>query len=169
MADPAPFDELGHSWRITELSCKPFPSGRATHGGIDAWQRLMREQDITAERVVALRFCVPPLTARLIGRPITKLMTPNYARLCLQYVGAVCLRRGTLGLDDFTAEALGDPQTLALAHRLQVVVDPHRLRMPFCRCPSEEVGSDHCRAGWSMARASVAICRTTFPGLPVAM
>jgi 2-methylcitrate dehydratase PrpD len=89
MANPAPFDELGHSWRITELSCKPFPSGRATHGGIDAWQRLMREEDITAERVVALRFCAPPLTARLIGRPITKLMTPNYARLCLQYVGAV--------------------------------------------------------------------------------
>ena len=49
--------------------------------------------------------------------------TPNYARLCLQYVGAVCLRRGTLGLDDFTAEALGDPKTLALARRLQVVED----------------------------------------------
>jgi aconitate decarboxylase len=50
-------------------------------------------------------------------------MTSNYARLCLQYVGAVCLRRGTVSLDDFTAEALGDPQTLALAHRLQVVED----------------------------------------------
>jgi 2-methylcitrate dehydratase PrpD len=89
VADPAPFDELGHSWRITELSCKPFPSARATHGGIDALQRLMREEDITAERLVACRFCVRPLTARLIGRPIMKLMTPNYARLCLQYVGAV--------------------------------------------------------------------------------
>jgi aconitate decarboxylase len=123
VADPAPFDELGQSWRITELSSKPFPSGRATHGGIDALQRLMTEENVTAERVVVCRFCVPPLTARLIGRPITKLMTPNYARLCLQYVGAVCLRRGTLGLDDFTAEALGDPQTLALARRLQVVDD----------------------------------------------
>ena len=123
VADPAPFDDLGHSWRITELSSKPFPSGRATHGGIDALQRLMTEEGVTAERVAACRFCVPPLTARLIGRPIMKLMTPNYARLCLQYVGAVCLRRGTLGLDDFTAEAFGDPQTLALAQRLQVVED----------------------------------------------
>ena len=35
-------------------------------------------------------------------------------------------------------------------------LNPHS----FCRCPREEVGSDHCRAGWSMARASVAICRT---------
>jgi 2-methylcitrate dehydratase PrpD len=34
-ADSAPFDELGKCWRIAEVSHKPFPSGRATHGGID--------------------------------------------------------------------------------------------------------------------------------------
>jgi hypothetical protein len=55
-----------------------------------------------------------------VGR---QLMTPNYARLCLPYVGAVCLRRSTVGLQDFTAEALTDPQTLALADRLLVVED----------------------------------------------
>jgi aconitate decarboxylase len=122
-ADPAPFDELGHCWRITELSCKPFPSGRATHGGIDAVQHLIAEEGVTAERVVGCRFRVPPLTARLIRRPVTGSMTPNYARLCLQYVGAVCLRRSTVVLQDFTAEALTAPQTLALADRLQVVED----------------------------------------------
>ena len=123
VADPAPFDELGHAWRITELSCKPFPSGRATHGGIDGLQRLMAEEAVSAERVVACRFHVPPLTARLIGRPIRNIMTPGYARLCLQYVGAVCLRRGTISLKDFTTEAIGDPQTLALADRLQIIED----------------------------------------------
>jgi aconitate decarboxylase len=122
-ADPAPLDGLGQSWRIGELSCKPFPSGRATHGGIDGLQRLIAEEGVTAERVVGCRFRVPPLTARLIQRPITQAMTPNYARLCLQYVGAVCLRRGTVGLQDFAAEALTDPQTLALASRLQVIED----------------------------------------------
>jgi aconitate decarboxylase len=122
-ADPAPFDELGHAWRITELSCKPFPSGRATHGGIDGLQRLIAEKGVHSERVIACRFHVPPLTARLIGRPIRNMMTPGYAKLCLQYVGAVCLRRGTVGLNDFTAEALGDPQTLALAGRLQIIED----------------------------------------------
>ena len=121
--NPAPFDELGHCWRITELSCKPFPSGRATHGGIDALQRLIAEEGMTVERVIACRFRVPPLTARLIRRPVTQSMTPNYARLCLPYAGAVCLRRGTVGLQDFTAEALTDPQTLALANRLQVIED----------------------------------------------
>ena len=50
-------------------------------------------------------------------------MTVAYARLCLAYVGAVCLRHGTVGLGDFTPEALGDPETLALAHRLSVIAD----------------------------------------------
>ena len=50
-------------------------------------------------------------------------MSTAYARLCLPYVGAVCLRRGTVGLDDFAAEAIGDADTLALARRLTVMAD----------------------------------------------
>jgi 2-methylcitrate dehydratase PrpD len=46
-----------------------------------------------------------------------------YARLCLGYVGAMCLRNGTVGLDDFAPEALADPATLALARRLTVIAD----------------------------------------------
>src|SRR5204863_3085970 len=48
-ADPAPFDELGQGWRGCELSHKPWPTGRATHGGLDGLQRLIAEHAITAE------------------------------------------------------------------------------------------------------------------------
>jgi len=122
-ADPAPFDELGRAWRVAELSHKPFPSGRATHGGIDGLQQLIAAQGVTGEQVRAGRFLVPPLTHRLVGRPAHDAMPVGYARLCLPYVGAVCLRRGTVGLDDFGPEALADPDTLALARRLAVVAD----------------------------------------------
>ena len=122
-ADAAPFDQLGERWRITELSHKPFPSGRATHGGIDGLQRLMRANGVTGDRVVACRFRVPPLTARLVARPAVEGMTAGYARLCLQYVAAVCLRRGDVGLGDFAATALADRDALRLARRLTVVED----------------------------------------------
>jgi len=122
-ADPAPFAELSQRWRISELSHKPFPSGRATHGGIDGLQRLIVQHRIAADQVKAGRFLVPPLTSRLVGRPAQDGMSVAYARLCLPYVGAVCLRHGTVGLGDFATEALGDPDTLALARRLTVVVD----------------------------------------------
>jgi 2-methylcitrate dehydratase PrpD len=122
-ADPAPFDELGRAWRICELSHKPWPSGRATHGGIDGLQRLIAAHGVSADRVKVGRFRVPPLTHRLVGRPPEDGMTIAYARLCLPYVGAVCLRHGTVGLADFMPEALGDPDTLALARRLSVIAD----------------------------------------------
>jgi aconitate decarboxylase len=122
-ADPAPFDELGRAWRICELSHKPFPTGRATHGGLDGLQRLMTANGFAAEHVRAGRFLVPPLTHRLVGRPAIDGMTVAYARLCLSYVGAVCLRRGMVGLADFDPRALSDPETMALAQRLSVLAD----------------------------------------------
>jgi aconitate decarboxylase len=122
-ADPAPFDELGRAWRIGELSHKPFPSGRATHGGIDGLQRLIAAHGIAAEQVRAARIIVPPLTHRLVGRAPETGMSVAHARLCLAYCGAVCLRRGTVGLDDFSPQALVDPGTLALARRFAVVAD----------------------------------------------
>jgi 2-methylcitrate dehydratase PrpD len=122
-ADPAPFDQLGQVWRIAELSHKPFPSGRATHGGIDGLQRLVAPLGIGVEQVVAGRFIVPPLTHRLVGRPPRNDMTGAYAQLCLSYCGAATLRRGTVGLGDFNADALADPETLAVADRFAVIVD----------------------------------------------
>ncbi len=70
-------------WRVCEVSHKPFPSGRATHGGIDGLQRLIAAHGIAADRVQSGRFLVPPLTRRLVGRPAPDGMTVAYARLCL--------------------------------------------------------------------------------------
>lgn len=122
-ADPAPFESLGRNWRTAELSHKPFPTGRATHGGIDGLRRLLGARPVAAGEVAAVRFFVPPLTARLVGRPAAAGMTPGYARLCLPYVGAVLLRRGEIGLEDFTPAALCDRASLGLAGRIAVVED----------------------------------------------
>ncbi len=180
-ADPAPFDELGDRWRITELSHKPFPSGRATHGGIDGLQRLMTEDRVTADRVVACRFRVPPLTARLVGRPCVEDMTAGYARLCLQYVGAVCLRRGGVGLGDFTAAALADWDTSRLARRLSVIEDgnpdpnallPQRVEVDLAESRtvavtvSEVLGSPERPLSPEAARAKFIDCWGSVPDLP---
>src|SRR5439155_11202836 len=108
-ADPAPFEALGRVWRVCELSHKPWPTGRATHGGLDGLQRLIAAHGIAADRVRAGRFLVPPLTQRLVGRPAKGGMDIAYARLCLPYVGAVCLRHGTVGLEAFSRAARAGP------------------------------------------------------------
>jgi 2-methylcitrate dehydratase PrpD len=115
--------KLGQGHRITEVSWKPFPTGRAGHGGIVAIQRLMKDQGLTADTLDRLGYLAPPLIHRLVGRPAMPGMAPGYARLCLQYLGAVALLRGTVSLGDFGPETLNDPQVLALAARIRVVAD----------------------------------------------
>ena len=113
--------EPGHH-RITELSWKPFPTGRAAHGAIVAMQA-MRREGLTAEGLDRFTYRAPPLIARLVGRRPIEGMTAPYARLCFAYLGAVTLLRGTVGLEDFDDAALADRDVLALAERIHVEVD----------------------------------------------
>ena len=110
----------GH--RITEVSWKPFPTGRAGHGGIVAVQRLMA-RGLTATDLAALDYHAPPLIHRLVGRPARPGMEPGYARLCLPYLAASVLVRGNIGLGDFTRAALDDPAVLAVAEQIRVVAN----------------------------------------------
>lgn len=114
---------LGQVWRACEVSWKPFPSGRASHGGIDMILELAR-QGMTADNLDRLVISAPPLIHHLVGRPIAPPpLEVNYARLCLPYVGAIALLTGGVGLTDFTSERLNDPEVHAVARRIEVVVN----------------------------------------------
>ena len=123
--------DLGRVWRIAEVAQKPFPSGRATHGMIDACLELQRSHGIAVDQIVSVSAHVPPLVHHLVGRPPKPDMAINYARLCASYVAACALRRGTVGIQDFCDAAYRDPATQALARRITVAVadrgDPNAL------------------------------------------
>jgi 2-methylcitrate dehydratase PrpD len=116
-------DALGRSWRAAEVSWKPYPTGRAAHGGIDMALEL-RSQGVNADNVARIRFRAPPLILHLVGRPIVSPLEVNYARLCLPYAMAVALIRGAVTLADFTPAALADAATHALAHRIEIEPGP---------------------------------------------
>jgi 2-methylcitrate dehydratase PrpD len=108
--------------RVTEVAWKPFPTGRAAHGGIDMTRSLMA-QGLTADSLDRLEFIAPPLIHHLVGRPIAPPpLEVNYARLCLPWAAARTLQRGGVGLADFARDSLDDPQTHALARRIEVTV-----------------------------------------------
>ncbi len=123
--------DLGRIWRITEVAHKPFPSGRATHGVIDAALELQRSHGFAAGDVEAITAHVPPLVHHLVGRPPKPQMEINYARLCASYVTACALLRGTVDIEDFQDAAYADAQTQELARRIAIVVkdegDPNAL------------------------------------------
>lgn len=112
-------DALGSVWRISQVSHKPFPTGRACQGGIELMSQLA-EEITSLDDVESVSLTAPPLIHRLVGRPWRDDMTPAYARLCFAYCGAVALTNGTVGLHDFSPEKLADPAIAKLARRVEV-------------------------------------------------
>lgn len=115
--------ELGKIWRITEVAHKPFPSGRATHGVVDGLRQMMQEHELHGEDVAKLEVSVPPLTYRLVGRPVLEEMTVNYARLCGRYCLARVLKTGHLGPQDFDPQLIHDPDNVHLAKQISMLED----------------------------------------------
>src|SRR5499427_3404515 len=111
-------EELGRRWFIAELAHKPFPSGRATHGIVEACLALRREHRIAPDAIARVIARVPPLVRQLVGRPPREEMQANYARLCAPYVAACALRSGGIKLADFTPAAYRAAPTQALARRV---------------------------------------------------
>ena len=109
--------------QVARVSWKPFPTGRAGHGGIVAMQQMVAEHGLTAADLEIFAYHAPPLIARLVGRPALPGMAPGYARLCLPWLAAVTLLHGKVGLTHFTPQYLADPALLALAARIRVVAD----------------------------------------------
>ncbi len=116
-------EHLGKTWRVTELSHKPFPCGRATHGGIEGVLRL-RHQGANKDNLAQLALSAPPLIHQLVIRPAKRDMEVNYARLCFAYVGAVALNEGTVDLNHFGPAWLRNPALISLAERFTATVNP---------------------------------------------
>ncbi len=122
---------LGKVWRIEEVAHKPFPSGRATHGVIDASLELQRQHGFSSDSIQSIRAQVPPLVHHLVGRPYQHEMEINYARLCAAFTVACALVKGGVGFDDFRSEVYGDPRIRRIAENTVIEVqdagDPNAL------------------------------------------
>lgn len=111
--------DLGRIWRIAEVSVKPYPSGRASHAVLGT----LADLKLDPKSVQSIEAHVPPLIARLVGRPVADAMTPAYARLCLPMLVALMLTDGRIDPRRFVPGTLSDTGLRALADRLVITVD----------------------------------------------
>ena len=110
---------LGKVWRISEVSTKPYPSGRASHAVLAT----LADIRTSSEAITQIIAHVPPLVARLIDRPMGDAMTPAYARLCLAFLTALMLRNGRIDPRRFDAATFTDPIIRDCAAMLRIKVD----------------------------------------------
>lgn len=121
--DFSSLEGLAPGVRMLEISHKPFPSGRATHGALDGVLTLKRQHGFATKDLRSIVVHAPPLVRQLVDRAATASMTPAYARLCLPYVVACALLNDAVNVADFEERALRDPVRLALAQRVSVAAD----------------------------------------------
>ncbi len=114
---------LGHDWRVLEMSHKPWPAGRATHGGIEGLLALRDQHGFSPGDVRGVRVIVPPLTHRLVARPDVPEPNAFYARLCMAFIGAKALLHGAVDIAHCRGDALSDPATHDLARRIVTELD----------------------------------------------
>ena len=117
------WDSLGKTWLVSELSHKPFPAGRATHGGIEGIMALREQHKFRPEDVAAVNVIGPPLIKRLCGRPDIPAPNANYARLCMAFIGAKVLLHGKIDVAHYRGAELTDPATHELAKRITMTAD----------------------------------------------
>lgn len=110
-------DHIGERWHISDISTKPYPSGRASHGVVGTLA------EFHGHSVTAVEAHVPPLIRHLVGRPMVPAPTPAYARLCLPLLAALVLEDGTIDPRRFTADSLADPSLVERARILTLVDD----------------------------------------------
>lgn len=131
-------DALGARWRISEVSVKPWPCGRASHGVLGALAAHPGAARIEAR--------VPPLVHRLVGRPWADDMTPAWARLSLPFLVACFRADGHVDPRRFTPHNFADPALRRLADGFSLSVDsnpdPNALAPQTVRLDGETVRLD---------------------------
>jgi 2-methylcitrate dehydratase PrpD len=120
--DTRVLEQLGQHWQIEQVSHKPFPTGRAAHAALDGLDQLLAA-GLDPDDIERIELHAPPLIRRLIDRPARRGMSASYARLCLPWLVSVRLRRGRVGLEDFSATALADPERWCRVDCVKVLPD----------------------------------------------
>ena len=100
-------DGLGKDFDLMVNTYKPFPCGIVNHPSIDACIQIATEHDLRPADIEAVELTVAPLVMDLCGkRGITKGLEGKFS---VVHGAALGLVRRKAGLDDYTDEAVMDP------------------------------------------------------------
>jgi 2-methylcitrate dehydratase PrpD len=117
---------LGTVWETMNIGVKPYPSCRYSHAAMGAIATARTENQITVGEVEAVEVGLPHTGWRIIGENEEAKRAPTGAvdgQFSMPFCGAVVLRQGTMGWDDY-AKHLNDNETMALAAKFSTVTDP---------------------------------------------
>lgn len=118
--------DLGMRWELMNTSIKPYPSCHASHSSIDLAILMRNKYSIEVNDIEEILIHVPRVAIELVCEPWEhKIMprTPYEAKFSAPYLVVVALRRGWVGLRDFTRESIKDPEVLKHTKKIRCTTD----------------------------------------------
>jgi 2-methylcitrate dehydratase PrpD len=120
-------DGLGAHWESRNSSFKPFPTAHVLHPYVSAILRLRHQHGITPQDVVRIECPVAEFNVSIVCEPVAEKRAPAtqaHCRVCLQYTMAEAFHAGALGKNAYSDAMRLNPDVLALAQKVEYVVDP---------------------------------------------
>jgi 2-methylcitrate dehydratase PrpD len=120
-------NELGRVWEIPKLTFKSYPCGSISHPYMDCALTLRQKYTIVTQQVVEIVCGTAEGPVHRLWEPLEQKQRPptSYAaKFSLPFSIAVMLIRGKAGLEEFSDEAIRDPEILNLASRVRYELDP---------------------------------------------
>jgi 2-methylcitrate dehydratase PrpD len=117
------FQKLGNPWTFVSpgVSIKPFPSGSLTHPGMTVLQRLIKENEISAEQVESIEVGTNRnMPSALIHHHPT---TGLEAKFSMEFCMAALLLYGKAGLNQFTDAVVNRPEAQEMIRRIHFGVN----------------------------------------------
>jgi 2-methylcitrate dehydratase PrpD len=113
---------LGVDFDLRANTYKPFPCGIVNHPTIDGCIQLHDEHHIDAARISAVRLRVAPLVMDLCNQQnITKGLQGKFS---VYHAASIGLVRGKAGIQEYTDEAVNDPQIRRVRELVTATGDP---------------------------------------------
>lgn len=114
---------LGQTF-YSEVTFKPYPCCRGTHGAIDCSLEIIDKHDIGAEDIDVVTVIIPKESyPPIIREPFTMGVVPHVdAIFSLPYTVACALLRRGVRVEHFTDEAMNDPKIAEMTKKVKIAI-----------------------------------------------
>ncbi|MDO4178006.1 MAG: MmgE/PrpD family protein [Phascolarctobacterium sp.] len=108
--------------KIDHNSFKPYACCKHSHASNYAVQTICKENSIKISDIKGIKLFVNNVTNFLINNPNPQ--NPYGCKFSIQYCVSACAKHGVVGIEQFSPEAINDPEVRALMSNVEVIQDP---------------------------------------------
>jgi len=115
-------DTLGEEFALLKNAYKPYACGLVVHPAIDGCSQIREKYDFTPDQVQAVRVRVAPLVLDLCNKK--DLYRELQSKYSIYHACAIGLVRGKGGIQEFTMDAVNDPDIKRIRELVVPTADP---------------------------------------------